>query len=90
MDALVSTDWLAAELASRDLIVLDATVFPPGDSRDARTQFATARIPGARRFDIDLIADRETPLPHMVPTADYFARQMEALGVSNDDRIQPD
>ena len=87
MDPLVSTEWLAAELRSDDLVVLDATVYPPGDTRDARSQFAIARIPGARRFDIDLIADRQTPLPHMVPTADYFAQQMQALGVSNDSRV---
>jgi thiosulfate/3-mercaptopyruvate sulfurtransferase len=87
MDPLVSTAWLAAELGTGNLVVLDATVFPPGDSRDARAQFVTARIPGARRFDIDQIADRGTTLPHMVPSADYFAQQMETLGVSNDDRV---
>jgi thiosulfate/3-mercaptopyruvate sulfurtransferase len=87
MDPLVSTAWLAAELGTGNLVVLDATVFPPGDSRDARAQFVKARIPGARRFDIDQIADRATTLPHMVPSADYFAQQMETLGVSNDDRV---
>jgi thiosulfate/3-mercaptopyruvate sulfurtransferase len=87
MGPLVSTEWLAAELASGDLVVLDATVFPPGDTRDARAQFAIARIPGARRFDINLIADRQTPLPHMVPTADCFAEHMQALGVSNASRV---
>lgn len=87
MDPLVSSDWLAAELASGDLIVLDATVYPPGDQRDARTLFAAARIPGARRFDIDLIADQETGLPHMVPTPESFAQHMGELGVSNEDRV---
>ncbi len=87
MDPLVSTDWLAAELGARNLVVLDATVFPPGDGRDARAQFLAARIPGARRFDIDQIADHGTTLPHMVPSAEYFAQQMEALGVSNEARV---
>ena len=87
MDPLVSTEWLAAELGSSDLVVLDATLYPPGASRDARNEFVLAHIPGARRFDIDLIADRDTDLPHMVPTADYFARQMESLGVSNSSRV---
>jgi thiosulfate/3-mercaptopyruvate sulfurtransferase len=87
MEPLVSTQWLAAQLGAEDLIVLDATVFPPGDTRDARSQFTIARIPGARRFDIDLIADRQTPLPHMVPSADYFAQQVQALGVSNQSRV---
>jgi thiosulfate/3-mercaptopyruvate sulfurtransferase len=87
MDPLVSTEWLAAELGRDDLVVLDATLYPPGDTREAGAEFAIAHIPGARRFDIDLIADRQTPLPHMVPSADYFARQMQSLGVSNDSRV---
>jgi thiosulfate/3-mercaptopyruvate sulfurtransferase len=87
MDPLVSTEWLAAELGSSDLVVLDATLYPPGAPRDARNEFVLAHIAGARRFDVDLIADRDTDLPHMVPTADYFARQMESLGVSNDSRV---
>jgi thiosulfate/3-mercaptopyruvate sulfurtransferase len=87
MDPLVSTEWLAAEMGADDLVVLDATIFPPGDTRDARSQFAIARIPGARRFDINLIADRQSPLPHMVPSAEYFAQQVQALGISNDSRV---
>lgn len=87
MDPLVSTEWLAAELGRDGLVVLDATLFPPGDTRDANAQFAIAHIPGARRFDIDLIADRHTALPHMVPSADSFAQQMQSLGVSNVSRV---
>ena len=87
MDPLVGTEWLAAELASGDLVVFDATVFPPGDRRDARALFVASRIPGARRFDIDLIADHHSALPHMVPGADYFAQQMGELGVANDSRV---
>ena len=87
MDPLVSTEWLATELTRRDLVVLDASWYMPGDSRNAPAQFLEARIPGARRFDIDQIADHGTRLPHMVPSAEYFAQRMEALGVSSDDRI---
>jgi thiosulfate/3-mercaptopyruvate sulfurtransferase len=87
MDALVSTAWLAAELGRKDLVVLDATVYPPGDARDADATFLAARIPDARRFDIDRIADRHTSLPHMVPTAGLFAECMGELGIANTDRI---
>ena len=87
MDPLVTTDWLAGELASRDLVVLDATVYMPGDPRQARSRFEAARIPGARFFDIDRIADQHTRLPHMVPTADDFAQRVGELGVSNDSRV---
>ena len=87
MDSLVTTDWLAAELASPDLVVLDATIYMPGDARSARTLFEAARIPGARFFDIDLIADRESVLPHMAPTAEEFSLRVGALGVANASRV---
>jgi len=87
VDPIVSTEWLAAELPGADLVVLDATWYMPGDKRDAQAQFAAARIPGARFFDIDLIADRESGLPHMVPVASRFAQQVGALGVSNVHRV---
>lgn len=87
MDPLVSTGWLAAELGKGDVVVLDATAYPPGDTRDADAAFRSARIPGARRFDIDRIADRHTSLPHMVPSAGFFAERMGELGISNADRV---
>lgn len=87
MDPLVSTDWLAAQLASADLVVLDATLYMPGEARSAPGLFAAARIPGARYFDIDLFADQETVLPHMAPTAGRFARLAGELGIGNDARV---
>ena len=87
MNPLVSTAWLATELAASDLVVLDATAYPPGDTRDADALFLAARIDGARRFDIDRIADPHTLLPHMAPAADYFAERMSELGIANTDRV---
>ncbi len=87
MDALVSTDWLEAELARGGLVVLDATAYMPGDQRDADALFLAARLPGARRFDIDRMSDPNSPLPHMVPSAGYFDERMGELGIANGDRI---
>jgi len=87
VDPIVSTDWLAATLPCTDLVVLDASWYMPGDKRDARAQFAAERIPGARFFDIDRIADHESGLPHMVPAASRFAQLVGELGVSNDRRV---
>ena len=87
MNPLVSTAWLATELAASDLVVLDATAYPPGDTRDADALFLAARIDGARRFDIDRIADPHTLLPHMAPAADFFAERMSELGIANTDRV---
>jgi thiosulfate/3-mercaptopyruvate sulfurtransferase len=87
MDSLLTTSELAAGLSSPDLVVLDATWYMPGDARNARELHAAARIPGARYFDIDLIADHQTRLPHMVPSPEFFAQQVGALGVSNASRV---
>jgi thiosulfate/3-mercaptopyruvate sulfurtransferase len=80
---IVSTQWLAAHLHDADLVVFDATKYLPNEQKDGRTEFLAAHIPGARFFDIDEIADRDTDLPHMVPTPGRFASEVAALGVSN-------
>ncbi len=87
MDDLVSTEWLAGELGKPDLAVFDATKYLPNEPQDGREEFATARIPGARYFDIDEVADPDGDLPHMVPSPARFARLMAAMGVSNDSRV---
>lgn len=83
-DPLVTTAWLEQHLADPDLIVLDATYYLPNEDRDAAAEFRTARIPGARFFDIDAIADDATDLPHMVPSPGRFARLVGALGIDSD------
>ncbi len=87
MDDLVSTAWLAQQLGGTDLAILDASLFMPGDERDAAAEFATGHIPGARRFDIEALSDPEHEAPHMLPGAAAFGAAMVALGVGRDDRI---
>ena len=87
MDALVSTDWLAAHLRDADLRVLDGSWHMPQAKRDPRAEFLGAHIPGAVFFDIDGIADHSTSLPHMLPTADAFADAVGGLGVGSADRV---
>ena len=87
MENLVSTAWLAGELGKPDLVVLDCSTYLPGEPGDKHGGFRAAHIPGARLFDIDLIADPEDTLPHMVPSAARFAALVGALGVSNASRV---
>src|SRR3712207_6237047 len=87
MEDLVSTEWLAGEIGKPDLVVFDATKYLPNEKQDGRAEFAAARIPGARYFDIDEVADPDGDLPHMIPTPARFAKLMAALGVSNDSRV---
>jgi thiosulfate/3-mercaptopyruvate sulfurtransferase len=84
---LVSADWLAARLGSPDLVAVDGSYYLPAMQRDAQAEFLAGHIPGAVRFDIDAIADRSNPLPHMLPNAQQFARDVGALGIADTDTI---
>jgi thiosulfate/3-mercaptopyruvate sulfurtransferase len=83
MHDLVSTEWLAGALGAPDLMVFDATKYLPNEPFDGLTKYREAHIPGARFFDIDVVADPDTSLPHMAPTAGRFARLMGEMGISN-------
>jgi thiosulfate/3-mercaptopyruvate sulfurtransferase len=83
-NSLVSTEWLADHLDDPNLVILDGSFKLPGVTPVAAEDFAARHIPGARFFDIDTIADHETTLPHMLPSAAAFERYAAKLGISND------
>ena len=87
MDTLVTTQWLASNLDQPDIAIVDSSAFLPTDNRDPVAEFAEAHIPGARFLDINQVADRTNPAPHMLPSAADFGRAMTELGVGRDDRI---
>ena len=87
MDSLVSTDWLARHLGEPDLVIIDSSWFMPSLGRSGRDEYLAAHIPGARFLDIDEVADKSHPAPHMLPGAQQFGEAMERLGVRSDDRI---
>lgn len=81
---LAAQDLLAGTTA---YVPLDASVLLPGQNGNPDAAFREARIPGARRFDIDVFADPESRLPHTVPGAARFARLMGELGLTEDTPI---
>jgi len=85
--SLVTTAWLATELGRPDLQVLDGTYFLPAMQRDALAEFRAGHIPGAAFFDIDAIADKSSPLPHMLPTPEQFEAAVGNLGVGNETQV---
>ena len=84
---LVTTDWLAARLGAPTTVVVDGSFYLPAMKRDAAAEYLAEHIPGAVRFDIDAIADHSNPLPHMLPDAEQFAREVGALGIADGDTI---
>jgi thiosulfate/3-mercaptopyruvate sulfurtransferase len=87
MESLVSTQWLADHLGEPGLTIVDASWFMPASGRNGRDEYLRAHIPGARFLDIDAVRDSSNPAPHMLPSADAFARAMEEIGISSDDRV---
>lgn len=71
------------------IIPLCATWFLPNDpkKRTGKQSFLESRIPKARFFDLDAVKDNDSPYPHMLPSAEVFAKAMGELGIRRDDTV---
>jgi thiosulfate/3-mercaptopyruvate sulfurtransferase len=87
LPALVSTEWLDARLGGPGLRVVDGSWYLPASGRDPAAEYVAGHIPGAVFFDLDATSDAASPLPHMLPDADSFARRMSGLGLSDTDDL---
>ncbi len=85
--SLVSTAWLADHLESPDVRIVDGSWYLPQMSRDAKAEYQAGHIPGAVFFDIDEIADTDSPYPHMLPSPEKFASRVRKLGLGDGNRI---
>ena len=78
-----TTAELAADLGDANLGVIDASWHLPNSGRTGAVEFRLKHIPGAVFFDIDLIADHDQDLPHMLPKSEALAKAMTALGLGD-------
>ncbi len=86
-EALVSTDWLAANLGDKNLRVVDASFTLPGVTPTGHELYQRRHIPGAVFYDIDAVADARNPLPHMLPDEKTFGQMMGRLGLGDRHKI---
>lgn len=84
---IVETDWLAEHLDAPDLVLLDGSTHLPTSGRNAREEYTTEHIPGAAFFDINEVADKSNPLPHMLPPPVQFSSQMKKMGIGDGMRV---
>ncbi len=86
---LVTPQWLAQHINDENLVVIDVRMSPVGltPKKDMLAEFERGHIPGAVYFDIDDVADKNTALPHMLPTAAKFAAAAGQLGISERDTL---
>ncbi|MDE0944659.1 MAG: 3-mercaptopyruvate sulfurtransferase [Alphaproteobacteria bacterium] len=83
----ISTAWLADNLGQGNIKVLDGSFYLPAEQRDAEAEYSAGHIPGAQRFNIDVVCAPNSDLPHMFPDGKAFADAVGALGISNDDTV---
>lgn len=86
---LVTAQWLEQHINDQNLTVVDVRMSPVGQvpKKDMLAEFARGHIPGAVYFDIDDVADKNTALPHMLPTAEAFSDAVGRLGISEKQTI---
>lgn len=87
---IVDANWLKSHLGAPDVRVLDCTwisTFRAGEPQTGKASYDAHHIPGARYFDIDEIADTDSPLPHMLPSPEKFASRARRFGLSDGHRI---
>lgn len=83
---VVSISFLNQHLLDEDVRVIDGSMHLPGSDRNALEEYSSAHIPGAVFFDIDEHSS-DSDLPHMLPTAEQFAKAAGSLGIRSDHRI---
>ena len=84
---VVSTDWLAENLRSPDLRVVDASWYLAAARRDAWNEYLAGHIPGAVFFDLDALSRHDTSLPHMLSAPEQFAHAAGSLGIGDQHQV---
>lgn len=92
---LVDSNWLAAQLADSNLVVVDTSmifIIPPGggyyEARSGRDIYRDGHIPGAVFADLlhDL-ADESARAIFTALASETFAKRIGRLGIGNDDHV---
>lgn len=85
---LISTSALRELLDSNvPVTLIDASYNIPGIEGDVIGEHFLKRIPGAKLFEADVIANRSTGYPHMMPSEEIFRMYMKKLRIKNNDHL---
>lgn len=84
---LCSVPELKKLIGDNTISVLDCSWFLPSANRNPESEFQQKHIPGARFFNVDLISDQGSDLPHMLPSANEFANEVGRMGIGNDSHV---
>jgi len=83
--SLISTDF--AEKNLKEFKIIDASWHLPTENRDPYLEYKESHIPNSVFFDLDNTSEKNTDLPHMLPSEDQWSKSISKLGISNKDKI---
>ena len=84
---LIEPEDVLPHLNDEEWVLLDATFTLPAQNRNPQCEFQETHLPGARFFDIDIIAATNCDLPHMLPSPQAFEESVSKLGIDNDTQV---
>ena len=85
MKHLVSTEWLEKNL--NNVRVFDGSWHLPNSGRDALSEYRSTHIKDSIFFDIDKNSNKNSNLPHMLPTKNNWEKIISEFGVKTSDHI---
>ena len=85
MRQLVSTNWLEKNLDK--VKILDASWHLPNSGRNAKEEYKFSHIKNSIFFDIDKNSNKNSSLPHMLPTKNDWENIVSNLGIKNSDHV---
>ena len=85
MRQLVSTNWLEKNLDK--VKILDASWHLPNSERNAKEEYKFNHIKNSIFFDIDKNSNKNSSLPHMLPTKNDWENIVSNLGIKNSDHV---
>ncbi len=87
MSYIISVDDAHKLVNDVNVKFIDASFYMPNLGKDIYEIYKKAHIPNARFIDINEIADKDNPLPHMMPDLNLFNHTISELGIENSDTI---
>jgi len=85
---IITPEQLLANLEASNLIILDASIPPVGNTAVPSVRWPQQALPNARRFDLEGdFSDQQSPLPHTMISAEEFTRQARKLGINRHSQV---
>ena len=85
MKNLVTTDWLDKNFTN--VKILDATWHMSNTKRNSLEEYYLKHISSSLFFDLDDTSNKDSKLPHMLPSKNSWEKSISQLGIKNTDHV---